>query len=359
MSRSPYTDRPESSFWRSAVTELSIPRDVYKKKFLISKFDKLMTAGSCFAQHVGAALTSHGFQVIDAEPPPSDLPQWKRKEYGYDLYSARYGNIYTTLQLLQLAREALEVRDLDTIVWKRDGRFLDALRPAIEPSGFRSVQELQAHRNHHLKRVQHCLLRMDVLIFTLGLTEAWRHRPTGRVLPVAPGVLAPEQRLDDYEFVNFGYRDNLKYLKRFLRLVEGRRSGRNPLRVVLTVSPVPLTATASNRHVLVANSYSKAVLRAVAEDLFLENPYVDYVPSFEMVTNPKLVANHYSENWRSVSRAGVATAMHCFLEQHHDFADIHQPVQDRPTLDPNDFDCEAAQAIACEEQLLDSQNCFP
>ena len=70
----------------------------------------------------------------------------------------------------------------------------------------------------------------------------------------------------------------------------------DPLRVVLTVSPVPLTATASDRHVLVANTYSKAVLRAVAEELYLESPYIDYVPSFELVTNPKLVASHYLAN---------------------------------------------------------------
>ena len=356
MARSPYTDRPESSFWRPAVAQIDVPRDIYSKKFPISKADQLMTAGSCFAQHIGNALSAHGFQLIDAEPPPSELPHWKRKEYGYGLYSARYGNIYTTLQLLQLAREALGVRPPDFISWERDGRFIDALRPAIEPSGFRSVSELKAHREHHLRRVQHCLLRMDVLIFTLGLTEAWRHRPSGRVLPVAPGVLAPEECLDNYEFVNFGYRDNLKYLKRFLRLVEKHRRGRNPLRVVLTVSPVPITATASDRHVLVANTYSKAVLRAVVEELYLTIPGLDYVPSFELVTNPKQVANHYLANWRTVSNVGVLTAMNCFLEQHQDACASSINVQESSSFDPNDLDREAAQAIACEEQLLDSQS---
>ena len=39
----------------------------------------------------------------------------------------------------------------------------------------------------------------------------------------------------------------------------------NPdLRFLLTVSPVPLTATASGQHVLTATTYSKSVLRSAA-----------------------------------------------------------------------------------------------
>ncbi len=54
------------------------------------------------------------------------------------------------------------------------------------------------------------------------------------------------------------------------------------------------------------------------EELYLTTPGVDYVPSFELVTNPKQVANHYLANWRTVSDAGVLTAMNCFLGQHQD-----------------------------------------
>ena len=38
-------------------------------------------------------------------------------------------------------------------------------------------------------------------------------------------------------------------------------------RVILTVSPVPLIATYADRHVLVSNTYSKAALRAAAEEI--------------------------------------------------------------------------------------------
>lgn len=354
MAKGPYGDLPASAFWRSAIVEAECPSDVYVKKYLITKADRLMTAGSCFAQKIGAALSVSGFQVIDAEPPPKGLPRWRHGTYGYGLYSARYGNIYTTLQLLQLAREALRVKDLDVIAWKKNDRYVDALRPSIEPYGFQSLAELRAHREHHLDRVRYCLLEMDVLIFTLGLTEAWRHRPSGRILPVAPGVITDNVQLDEYEFINFGYHDNLRYLKRFLRLVERYREKQSPLRLVLSVSPVPLTATASSRHVLVANTYSKAVLRAVAEELFLNNPNVDYVPSYEMVTNPRQLSRHYCGNWRSISDEGVAAAMSVFLEQHH----LDRCGEDVAPLDgvrqsSGELSFEGRQAVICEEQLLD------
>ena len=43
---------------------------------------------------------------------------------------------------------------------------------------------------------------------------------------------------------------------------------RNPrIRFLITVSPVPLVATAEDRHVLVSTVYSKSVLRAVCGEL--------------------------------------------------------------------------------------------
>ena len=60
---------------------------------------------------------------------------------------------------------------------------------------------------------------MDVFIFTLGLTEAWRERESGSVLPVAPGVVAGEYDPNAVKFVNFGFRQTLRAFERFLCLL--------------------------------------------------------------------------------------------------------------------------------------------
>ena len=44
--------------------------------------------------------------------------------------------------------------------------------------------------------------RLDVFVFTLGLTEAWRSRIDGAVYPLAPDVVAGKMGQAAHEFVN-------------------------------------------------------------------------------------------------------------------------------------------------------------
>lgn len=70
----PYQSLPPRSFWRSAVAEpdmLAIG-ELWTPKFTIGADDPILTAGSCFAQHIGRALLEHGMNWHDAEPPPPD-----------------------------------------------------------------------------------------------------------------------------------------------------------------------------------------------------------------------------------------------------------------------------------------------
>jgi len=54
--------------------------------------------------------------------------------------------------------------------------------------------------------------------------------------------------------------------------------------VILTVSPVPLQITQRPIDVMVANTYSKSVLRTAAETAVAKLPFVTYFPSYESVT---------------------------------------------------------------------------
>jgi len=64
-----------------------------------------------------------------------------------------------------------------------------------------------------------------------------------------------------------------------------RTNSKRDVKFVLTVSPVPLLRTFSDQDIIVANSYSKGVLRAVAQQLYTDYDDVDYFPSYEMVVN--------------------------------------------------------------------------
>ena len=88
------------------------------------------------------------------------------------------------------------------------------------------------------------------------------------------------------------------------------------MRFLVTVSPVPLTATATGEHVEVATCYSKSVLRAVCGMLVARHADVDYFPSFEIITSQNARGAYYEPNLRNVSPMGVQTAMQLFLRAH-------------------------------------------
>ena len=258
-------------------------------------------------------LQKNGFSVLDVEPPPAILSEEAAKSFGYKIYSARYGNIYTVRQLLQLARDAEKATVDAADVWAKDGKFFDALRPNIEPQGFDSVEETLALRKHHLAKVMELFGQMDVFIFTLGLTEAWIDKRSGRVYPTAPGTVAGDYDPEIHAFHNFGFNEIHDDFVDFLDLVQDWNPG---FKVILTVSPVPLTATASDDHVLVATTYSKSVLRSVAGALAQQHDYIDYFPSYEMIASPWSKGFFYDANMRSVNSGGVASVMRIFFDQH-------------------------------------------
>ena len=126
MASNPYKNRPEKSFWRRAVSDRSyFDLEGVSNPLPLSISDKFATAGSCFAQHIGRNLVARGAICLDMEPAPTFLPEADWHRFGYGIYSARYGNIYTARQLLQLTREALEGWTPVEPVWVKDGRFYD------------------------------------------------------------------------------------------------------------------------------------------------------------------------------------------------------------------------------------------
>ena len=354
MVKSPYQGLPQTAFWRNAVSNSTtlVPTGLYKKKWPINKTERIATAGSCFAQHIGHHLHRNGFNIMDMEPPPLGLNPDDQGKFGFSIYSARYGNIYTARQLLQLAKEAFGDFTPGEIVWSAGDAFYDALRPGVEPNGLDSKAEVLTHRKYHLERVREMFETMDLFVFTLGLTEAWLHKSSGTVYPTAPGTIAGTYNPEVYEFKNFCCEEICKDLLEFRELVHSKQIKK--CRFLLTVSPVPLTATATDNHVMLATVYSKSVLRAAAGELSMGYDDIDYFPSYEIITNPWSSAVYYEGNLRSVKKEGVDIVMNTFLEAHLGDAAkaIAKPhgIPDVSTEQTRDF----SEDVICEEALLDA-----
>ncbi|MGZ8217761.1 GSCFA domain-containing protein [Methylomagnum sp.] len=352
----PYKNLPSYQFWRRAIERpaKSEVDPVVRARFGLHRTDKIATAGSCFAQHISKTLSKNGFNYYVVEDGRG-LEGNELSERNYGVFSARYGNLYTARQLLQLIERAYGLFIPSEEAWLRpDGLYADPFRPQIEPAGFQTIDQLKKSRSTHLAAVKTMFKTLDVLVFTLGLTESWRSKLDGSVFPLAPGVVAGHMDASVYEFINFNVNEIVSDMQIFLDLLHTV----NPkARIILTVSPVPLIATYEDRHVLVSSTYSKSALRAAADELVKSNRNVDYFPSYEIITGNYARSEYFEDDLRSVKEEGVNHVMRLFLKYYggEDDNPVLSAKNDLEDAFENDIEraIKVMSEIVCDEEAID------
>jgi hypothetical protein len=345
----PYNALADFHFWRRSIERLPMEQvdPIVRVRFKLKREERIATAGSCFAQHISQTLRLRGFNFLmtetDGHAEPATGPHFRNP----GVFSARYGNLYTTRQLLQLFDRAYGNFVPREIAWKVAGdRYVDPFRPHIEPGGFATVGQVQTARERHLAAVRSMFENLDVFIFTLGLTEAWRNRVDGAVYPIAPGVVGSNLEADIHEFVNFDMAEVVCDMQSFIERIRGvNRSAK----LILTVSPVPLIATYESSHVLVATTYSKSVLRVAAQEIFREDALTDYFPSFEIITGNHSRGAYFEKDLRSINALGVRRVMSLFLK--HYAAEAQDPTLHDEVMREHG---ELGQVI-CDEEAIDTR----
>ena len=308
----PYKSAPTSSFWSRAVANDWNPADLIElgsPRFLIQKDDRVVSAGSCFASNIIPYLEKSGLKYLRTETRHPAFLDVQPEALGYANFSAAYGNIYTARQLLQLLKRCLNTFSPVEDRWTVGDEIVDSLRPGLRYRA-RSHREFDILTAQHLRKTYEAFENADVFIFTLGLTEAWVSRIDGTVFPACPGTVAGCFDPERHEFKNFNTAEVTADLSEFVDLV---RDINPDVRIVVTVSPVPLVATATGRHVLNSSIYSKAVLRVAAEQITQCYPNVIYFPAYEIIAGPQAPWEFYENDRRSVSQAGIETVMKALL----------------------------------------------
>jgi hypothetical protein len=357
----PYSDLPAKAFWKTAVADRADPQPftgLWTPRFDIQASTRFATAGSCFAQHISRWLRLHGYSWVDTEPAPSGLSETEVEAGGWGVFSFRTANIYTVAQLQQWVSWALGDAVPPDEVWEEGGRFFDPFRPTIPAGGYATADEVLRARAHTRACIRDALSRIDVLVFTLGLTEGWEH-VAGYAYPMCPGTVRGQFDPALHRFVNHDTADVVSRLDATLNRLREVRPG---MRFLLTVSPVPLTATASGGHVLTATMHSKSVLRAAAGELVARRDDVDYFPSYEIIAGLQSGGHFYETNLRSVRPEGVEFVMRHFaagLGVAEQGVEAKVPVP-APTSkaygEPAASDDDDGE-LSCEEALLESFAC--
>lgn len=272
---------------------------------------RVSSFGSCFAQKIASNMKARGIQYLDYEKCPPGVAG-DPKDLGYEMFSARTGNIYTTPQWLQLIKRAVGAEKVDPISQTARGDYIMMTRPFI--GSFARREEAEQEEANHLAAMKRVIADSEVMVFTLGLNEAWYDQERSIYLPVAPGC-------------GWGQFDSTQHVFRVIDSTEAAANIReaealirqiNPdIHMLYTVSPVPLVATFQDTSVLQATTLSKAVLRTAVYDFFsAETAHASrrhYFPSYEIITNPFEITKNFLADMRTISDAGERRVMEEFF----------------------------------------------
>ncbi|MDO9525276.1 MAG: GSCFA domain-containing protein, partial [Gemmobacter sp.] len=132
------------------------------------------------------------------------------------------------------------------------------------------------------------------------------------------------------------------------------RSHNPDVRILLTVSPVPLNATFEDRHVFVATTLSKAVLRVAADHAARALPDCAYFPSYEIITSPQVRGRYFGPDCRAVLPEGVAHVMKTFFRHFAADAPTHlaDPVPEPAAAPDHRAEMERLIEVLCDEEAI-------
>jgi len=217
---------------------------------IIQPTSRVLAFGSCFAAHFVEWLATHGYNRAYTDSARA-------------LMRNPFENVAVIAQQFRWAFGELNADDL---VWIDKGK-----------------QRILATEERR-QALRQALTDADVFVTTLGLSEVWYDTATGeplwRVMPVdchdpqrhAFKVLSFAETLEAFETID---RIRVRWLPN--------------LRIVYTVSPIPMRATFRPISPITANSASKAILRAALDEFLRSRPDAVnrtyfYFPGFEIVT---------------------------------------------------------------------------
>lgn len=271
--------------------------------FKLQPEDRVFAIGSCFARGIEWALIRQGMEVLSRAVEFDSFPAIN------DELKLGFTNKYNTFAIYNELRWALDPNaefPRNSIVDVGNGAFYDPhTNPALQPGDFDETLRRRELIRSVTQRISIC----RVVVITLGLVEVWRDKAANVFInQVIPDMLSLYPDRYELHVTNFG--DNLSNLEAIHALL--RQFGHDDVQIIVTVSPVPLMATFSKDDVVVANTYSKSLLRAVAQEWAAKHDNVHYFPSYEIVQNsdPKLT---WEQDRRHVKGKVVQHIMSLFL----------------------------------------------
>jgi hypothetical protein len=252
----------------------------FKPSFKIESGASIFTIGSCFARNIEEVLEPLNFKLptMAFSVPKSE---WRARPNGLL-------NEYNPGTISQRILHALEGKQTpeETIVASGD-LYTDLM---IMQGATDITKERAIERRNEIFEIYTQLQKTPYVIITLGFIETWFDNQTqlfiNRIPPRSFQASDPER----FSFRILDVFESFSLLEPAMAALADHGS-----KVILTVSPVPIQATFSTSDCVIANEYSKSVLRVCAEMLCKRFANIDYFPSYEIARSGGL-ANYIHDN---------------------------------------------------------------
>jgi hypothetical protein len=277
-------------------------------KFKLRRGDKFYAIGSCFARGLENSLAAHKIAVESAAPEFAKLQPANRERSALD-FTNKY-NTYSILNELRWALDPATEFPRESIVQLTNTTWYDPhTTPTLNFVGLEETLQRRALIQTVTKRIKDC----RAVILTLGLAEVWRDVQADVFVNCTPIPSLFKTQPGRYEFHLTNFAQNRANLEAIYALLS--QFGHPDFHVIITVSPVPLMNTFSTMDIVVANTWAKSLLRAVAQEWADAHPNVDYFPSYEIVQNSDRAAA-WERDLRHVKGAGAQHSMALFLQKY-------------------------------------------
>ena len=300
-----------SNTWKKFIQNQQI---ILKQNKFIFKNTKILTFGSCFAVELRKALRELNYNIYPNYRSLifdknftriGNLPERDNVNH-YHTYSILYEFMRFNSTFEQKENDYWEVQDF----WfGKKVAFQDPYRRAIYST---NVSELFKTIKKINFEIINSLTKCEIIIITLGLTEVWKKKNNQMAACMNPGY-AKGGGLEETFFYASTFDNNLKNLKDIVKIAF---TINKKLKIILTVSPVPLGQTFRNMDIVIANEESKSILRTAASEIVRENENVFYFPAYEYCKYSK---NVFLEDGRHVKESIVANIVnmfeHCYVQK--------------------------------------------
>ena len=210
------------------------------EKFL-SKKTRIFTMGSCFARNIAGALRKNGYIAENLE------------------ITEELNTTYANLAFIDWLGNKQEINH-------------ERIQHLIQSS----------NPNSNRENILSAMASSDVFILTLGVALAFFDKLDGNFVLPSPSSLSQTSMTNKYIYRETTVSENVSNVLKVLHFIKSLSPN---IKVILTVSPVPLMVSLKHKSCVQADCISKSTMRLVAHEIVKNSTEggVIYWPSFEAI----------------------------------------------------------------------------